>query len=490
MSGIGTGSRFRLVGLALAGTMMLGGCGSATTTPTPSPSATSVPPAPTLTASPSTTPTPTPTPAVTPTPAQTASVPDWLKGNFDVAMGSTQPLTPAADFGRAAGTQIDDFGLDLIRQLDTKSNLCLSPTSIAVALAMVEPGARGTTATEIDKVLHGFGGDGDEAEVAALLAQLRSLTQYATADGIPLQPGDTPDPANPDPVVQLSLANEAFLQKGMNFEPDYLDALATGFDAGAGLLDFEGNPEAARQAINRWANDQTHGRIPQALGPGDITSDSRIALTNATYLKAAWASQFDPKLTENRAFSTASGAKRSVPTMAADENLSYLSTNDYQAVDLPYSIGTMSMTIVVPTDMASFVKSLTAAKLTDIWTSEEQHEVDLTLPRFSIDSRFELAPVLSTLGMPTAFTPGADLSGITTDEPLLISAVVHEANIDVVEDGTTAAAVTVVVGATTGGSPLLSKVQMHVDRPFLYFIHDEASGAVLFMGVVDDPSAK
>jgi serpin B len=432
-------------------------------------------------------------PSLTPTPEPTPepnAVPDWLKGDFDVAMGSAGPVTPADDLGIAAGLQINDFGLDLIRRLDTSSNVCLSPTSIAIALAMVRPGARGQTAAEMDAVLHGFGAD-DASEVAALLEHLRGADQYVSSDGHPLLPGDTPDPAIPDPAVQLKLADAAFLQRDLSFDRSYLDTLAGEFGAGVGLLDFRTNPEAARQAINKWAADQTRGRIPEALAPGDLDDTARIALVNAIYLKAAWGQKFDPAKTKNLTFTTASGAKRSLPTMAGVDNIGYVATKDYRAIDLPYS-GDFSMTVVVPGDMSAFLGALTAEKLNAIVASESVHEVDLTLPRFSIDSRFELSDVLSAMGMPTAFTPQADLSGITTETSLMLKKVVHEANIDVVEDGTTAAAVTVVIGATTGGGepPTWPKAQMHVDRPFAYFIRDAMSGAVLFMGVVNDPSTK
>jgi serpin B len=473
----------RIAGLALVGAVVLSGCASATATPVHlGPSATPTSPVPT--ASPS-----LPTAKPEPTPASMA-VPDWLKGDFDVAMGSAGPVKPADDLGIAAGLQINDFGLDLIRRLDTKSNVCLSPTSIAIALAMVRPGARGQTAAEMDAVLHGFGADGDASEVAALLEQLRGANQYLSSDGYPLLPGATPDPASPDPAVQLSLADAAFLQRDLHFERSYLDTLAGEFGAGVGLLDFRTNPEAARQAINKWAADQTRGRIPEALAPGDLDDTARIALADAIYLKAAWAEKFDPAKTKNLTFTTGSGAKRSLPTMAGVETIGYAATKDYRAIDLPYS-GDFSMTVVVPGDMSAFLGALTAEKLDAIVASESAHEVDLTLPRFSIDSRFELSDVLSAMGMPTAFMPQADLSGITTETSLMLKKVVHEANIDVVEDGTTAAAVTVVVGVGMGGAPpAWPKAQMHVDRPFLYFIRDTMSGAILFMGVVNDPSAE
>jgi len=185
--------------------------------------------------------------------------------------------------------------------------------------------------------------------------------------------------------------------------------------------------------------------------------------------------------------------------MAMDQLLQYAAGKGYRAVELPMgghfngAYGTLSMTIVVPDDMTSFVNGLTTAELAGIVSGARAYDVDLTLPRFSAESRVDLADALKAMGMTALFDPGiADLSGITTDERLAISKVIHEANIDVVEQGTTASAVTVAIGrATAGGGPPATPahVQMHVDRPFLYFIREGTTGAVLFMGRIDDPSA-
>ena len=425
----------------------------------------------------------------TETPA-TTDTPSVIHGEFDVAMGSVPLAVATDDYGAVAATQINDFGLVLLRHLEAGGNLCISPTSVALSLAMVRPGARGQTATEMDSILPALGTDADAPEVVALLKSFESDTQYVDGNGIPLTSDSSPDPANPDPATELDISNQAFVQQGLVLEPAYLDALSSHFNAGLGLLDFKNDPEAARLAINKWAKERTNGRIPNVLHEGDVTSATRIALANAIYLKAAWAWQFDPKLTKPGAFKTAAGTTVSVPTMAIDRTFGYSAGTGYRAVELPYS-GDMSMVIAVPDDMASFLGGLTAAKLNHLVTPGPQtYDVDLTLPRFSIDSRFDLAGALSSMGMPTVFGQSADLSGITAQEPLRLSSVIHEANIDVVESGTTASAVTVSLGVTTGGGdpepPV--HVQLHINKPFLYFIRDSSSGAVLFMGRVDDPS--
>ncbi|MGD0863054.1 MAG: serpin family protein [Candidatus Limnocylindrales bacterium] len=409
-------------------------------------------------------------------------------------MGKAGLLAPAADDGALAGSEINAFAFDLLRQLDPTGNLCASPTSVALALAMVRPGARGLTATQMDQVLHDFGTTGQASEIVALIKTLQSQTFYDDSNGLPPDPSASPSQAGQQPVVELDVSNAVFSQQGMSLEQAYLDALSSGFGAGVGLVDYANYPEAARQIINAWASERTKGRIPEVLQPGDITNATRIALANAIYLKAGWTNPFDPKATKTLPFTRSDGSRVSVPTMAMDHQLSYSAGTGYRAVELPYggAYGTLSMMIVVPDNMTSFVNGLTTAELAGIVSGARAYDVDLTLPKFSVDSRADLADALKAMGMTALFDPdSADLSGITTDETLFIAKVIHEANIDVVEEGTTASAVTVASGEATaaGPGPTPPHVQLHVDKPFLYFIRETTTGAILFMGRVDDPSA-
>lgn len=454
--------------------VVLAGCGAAAT-PTPSSAPSNPGPAGQ----------PIPTAA---SPAPGSPYPTLAPGELTVARGNAALADAMADKGAAAATEIDDFGFDLLRQLNATGNLVASPTSIALALGMVRPGAEGQTAAEMDKVLHSFGAAGQAGEVRALLAELATQNVYLTKDGMPIP---SPDPDKDAPTVELSVADQAFIQKDYSIEAAYLDSLTSAYNAGVALVDYKNASEAARQLINTWGSDQTRGRIQQILNEGDVDAMTRLVLVNAIYLQAAWSTAFDPSLTQDRAFTTADGTTVQVPTMAIDSNYAYAAGSSYQAVDLPYSLGGLSMTIVVPDDIASFVNGLSAAGFQSILKAESDADVDLQLPRFSIQTRVELSDVLSALGMPTAFeSTQADFSGITTEEPLYLAAVIHEANIDVVEKGTTASAVTAVVVAAGATRAQPERVTMHVDKPFLYFIHDTRSGAILFMGRVDDPTAK
>lgn len=480
--------RLRGAGAALIAVVVAGACGTSTATPTASGSANPTP-WPTGSAGPTAWPSPSQSPSEGPTPLTTQDP----SGKFAIALGKAGLLAPAADAGRLAGTEINDFGFDLLRRLDPTGNLCASPTSIALALAMVRPGALGLTATEMDKVMHDFGSTGQAAEIVALLKALESQTEYDDSGWSSNDPAATPDHTGKQPIAELDVSNAAFAQKGMSLQQAYLDSLSSGFGAGLGLLDYKNDPEGARQIINKWASDRTKGRIPAVLQPGDVDTMTRLALANAIYLKAAWASQFDPSATKSLPFTRGDGSQVSVPTMAADRTLAYSAGTGYRAVVLPLGSAGLSMTIVVPDSMASFMTGLTAAKLAGIDGAAQKYDVDLTLPRFSAETRVDLASVLAAMGMPTLFDPhAADLSGITTVEKLYVAKVIHQANIDVVEQGVTATAVTVVSIRAGSAGPVATPphVQFHVNKPFLYFIREESTGVVLFMGRIDDPSAK
>jgi serpin B len=277
----------------------------------------------------------------------------------------------------------------------------------------------------------------------------------------------------------------------MSLEQAYLDALSSTYGAGVGLLDFQNAPESARLTINKWASDNTKGRIPDVLQPGDVQPATRIALANAIYLKANWGDKFDPAKTAPGQFTTSTGTKVTVPLMSKEMVYQYAQGSGYRTIDMPLElVSSLSMTFIVPDDMATFQAGLTQAKFNSIIGSMSTYDVSLWLPKFSVESRFDLAGVLAAMGMPSAFNADtADLSGITTDEKLFLDKIIHQANMDVDEEGVTAAAVTVALGLGGAGQPP-PHVDFRVDKPFLYFIRDRDSGAILFMGRVNDASVK
>jgi serine protease inhibitor len=369
-----------------------------------------------------------------------------------------------------AAEALNLFGTTLYRQMavaDPTGNLVLSPASIAIALTMTEAGARGTTLDEMIATLRIDDPAAIHRSMNALTASLDSLNSNA---------------------VQLSIANSLWGQADINFEPAFLDLLATEYSAGMELVDYRADPDAARAAINLWVSDETKARIPELLSPGVVTTDARLTLVNAIYLKANWAEPFVAELTADAPFTTAEDDVVQVPTMVRTAEFGYATGDGWQAVEMPYADSSLAMLIFVPE--AGFLPIFEDIFLvTDATQYLEPRQVELRIPRFDIASTFSLADHLRSLGMTTAFADDADFTGITTDEPLHLSAVVHQANITVGEEGTEAAAATAVIADAGAAAPEGEPVVLVIDRPFVFALRDRATEAILFLGRVADPRA-
>lgn len=397
-----------------------------------------------------------------------------------LAAASLPRLATTAADATSAGDAVNAFGLDLYAKLvaaDPEANLVVSPASIAVALAMARAGARGTTAAEMDAVMHGLGADANAAWVAALDQSLNGRT--ATFK----------DALNEDQDVILRSVNAPFAQQGYPLEDAYLAALAERFGAGLRLVDYIGDPEGSRGIINGWVKDQTEDRIPELLAAGTVDETTRLALVNAIYLKAAWDLPFEEGATAPAPFTRLDGTTMDVEMMRTGGYFAYASGDGWQAVDLPYVGRQLSMLVIVPSDLATFEGSLDGAKLAAITGTLSEQQVVLGLPKFGTESQLGLGDVLEALGMPTAFNPDtADFSGMTAADRLSISAVIHQANIDVDEKGTEAAAATaVMMAASAAPAP---PVELTVDRPFMFALRDVETGAILFLGRITKPEVR
>jgi serpin B len=398
-------------------------------------------------------------------------------GDISLAAANVPRLSTSSDDAVQAGAAVNAFGLDLYRRIaaaDPATNAVLSPASIALALAMARAGARGGTATEMDAVLHGFGSDEHAVWPAALDAALTARS------------GTFSDRSGEPATVTLRIANTPFADRSMPLEPAYLDALGARFGAGLSLVDFKQAPDATRALINGWVGDHTKQRIPALLGPGTIDDRTRLVLVNAIYLKAGWQFPFDEGITNRLPFTRADGTTIDVPVMHDMDEFGYASGDDWKAVELPYVGGELAMLVIVPDNLATFEATLDQPALAAITSALEPRTVNLGLPTFAAQSRLGLGDLLGALGMPTAFTDRADFSGITTEEQLLIDAVIHQANIDVDEHGTEASAATAVM--MRPASLPLDIVNLTVDRPFLLALRDLDTGAVVFLGRISDPS--
>ena len=364
---------------------------------------------------------------------------------------------------------VQAFGTDLFAAMartdDTAGNLLCSPYSVAVALGMTRNGARGSTAEEMDRVLHA-------TSSADLNAGLNALTQHIDCLGV-------------------DAANSLWGQHGERWERPFLHALAESYGTGMRQVDYIDDSEAARRAINTWTSNQTHTRIPQLIPPNIFDNTTRLVLVNAIYVKAPWAVPFVDGATKDEPFTRADGSTVSVPMMRSDDQtpVAYARGAGWQAVDLPYDGGGLAMAVVVPDAgrLDEVMGRFDAAFLRAMLTGLQPTGVALRLPRWTFRTQVLLNDVLGDLGMPTAFTGRADFTGMTHDERLDIAAVVHEAFIAVDEHGTEAAAATAVVMQATSGR--ITDVELTVDRPFLFVLHDTETGTPLFIGRVSDPTS-
>ncbi|MEO6511890.1 MAG: serpin family protein [Nocardioides sp.] len=362
-------------------------------------------------------------------------------------------------------------------------NLALSPYSVAVALAMTANGAAGTTASEMTDVLGLGAGDLD---LAGYNGGLGALTQSVEGlAGSWERQGD--DPA----VIALDAANALFGDRATQWRQAFLDTLAASYGAGMHVVDWAGEPELGRAAVNSWTAGRTHDRIPTILAPGSVDALTRLVLVNALYFKAPWQTPFEDFATSPRPFRVGGGDPVDVPTMRGTlMNAGYAQQDGWTAIRLPYYGGTLAMTVVLPEDLAAFETSVAGGGLASVLgaTAAATQSVTLSLPKWTFRSTSDLGAVLTELGMPTAFdADAADFSGMTEDsDGLHITSVAHQAWIAVDEAGTEAAAATAVA---MGGTAMPVTIPFDVDRPFLFVIHDVTYGTPLFVGRVVDPTA-
>ena len=267
-----------------------------------------------------------------------------------------------------------------------------------------------------------------------------------------------------------------------------LDVLAENYGAGMMASDFVGSPDESRVRINDWVAEETSGKVKDLLSPGVIDSSTRLVLTNAIYFNASWRWPFSPSSTQLRPFHLAGGGTVRVPMMTETyRGYGYARGDGYQVVDVPYSWGEMSMTVLLPDEGAleEFEGSLDSKMLHRIIEGIETDWVTLTMPLFEFESQFSLGDTLAGMGMPDAFGDGADFSGMTGSRDLWISEVVHKAFVSVDEKGTEAAAAAAVVMLESG--PGKNPIVVTVDRPFIFLIRDIGTGTVLFLGRVSNP---
>ena len=369
------------------------------------------------------------------------------------------------------------FAFDLYQALgEENGNLFCSPYSISLALAMTYAGARGETEQQMSDTLH-FALSQDHLHPAFNSVDIELGKRGEGAEG---KDGEG---------FRLNIVNAIWGQKDYHFLPAFLDVLAENYGAGLRTLDFINAPEKSRITINKWVSGQTEDRIEDLIPQGMIDILTRLVLTNAIYFNASWQYPFSEDATRDDLFYLLDGQEVTVPMMSQTELLGYTEDDGYQAVELPYDGGELSMVIFLPQDgyFETFEGALDAERVNAMVNNLEQRQVALAMPKFEFESAFKLKPALAAMGMPVAFSDSADFSGMTGVRELYISEVVHKAFVSVDEAGTEAAAATAVIMKLTALLP--DPVEVTVNRPFIFLIRDIETDAILFLGRVIDPGA-
>ena len=382
------------------------------------------------------------------------------------------------------------FAFDLYRALCVEDgNLFYSPYSISLALAMTYAGARGETERQMAGTLH------------FLLPQDRLHPAFNDQDiRLASRAGD--QQGDFDTGFRLNIANALWGQKGYEFVEEFLNVLSENYGAGVRPMAFMTMPEESRLTINDWVADRTEDRIKDLIPQGVINEFTRLVLTNAVYFNAKWRCTFDESSTLMRPFHLLDGGEVHVQMMMSEpEFFGYAKGEGYQAVDLPYVGGALSMTILLPDEgrFREFEKSINGVRVGRILEDIEAKLVELTMPRFEFKSQFMLVETLEKMGMPNAFDDRtSDFSGmdgtscLAGDDPcLLISDVIHKAFVSVDEEGTEAAAVTAgLFFLNTAGVYEPQLIRVTVDRPFIFLIRDRATNTILFVGRMEKPEEK
>lgn len=412
---------------------------------------------------------------------------------LNASVGRTISLRPQPqpDTKRLAANN-NAFAFDLYRQVRGKSgNLVFSPFSISTALGMTYAGARGETQQQMAKTLH-FTMPQQNLH-AGFKTLKQSLTSRGGKDAASYaqmiqrygEPGQKPDPN----AFQLRIANSLWGQQDYRFLPAFLDLVKGAYGAGLQKADFKRNPEGARKAINAWVERETKKKIKNLVPQGAIDTMTRLVLANAIYFKDQWEEPFDTA--RPGSFTLLDGKKTKADMMSQEEDFLYAAGQNWQAVELPYKFGNVSMVVILPErkSFKQFEAGLSNQTVQTMIGKLSERKVNLTMPKFKFEQEMGLKDTLSAMGMSVAFKPGiADFTGMDgVKGNLFISAVIHKAMIAVDEKGTEAAAATAVLMAMSAMPMPTEPVKFVADHPFIFLIRDRESGSVLFLGRVMNP---
>ena len=363
----------------------------------------------------------------------------------------------------------NDFACNMYQQLKKENgNLFFSPHSITTALSSAYAGSRGITETEMSNVL------------CNSLSQDKFHPAYAS----------TIDKLNQsNSKYKLEIANKVFVQDGYEILDSFKQTIRSNYGAAFDILDFINKPVEASNVINSWVYNKTHKKINNIVSPKLFNVNTRMVIANAIYFKGTWAKQFEKADTIPRTFHIDKNGKVDVDMMQQKSHFNYMENDDLKMLELPYEGDRLSMFVVLPKEidgLKNIEQKISGQMLNNCFSQLKNMEVNVTLPKFKLETSYELNSSLQQMGMPSAFNYSANFSGISGSKDLFMSNVLHKAFIETNEKGTEAAAATAIIISTT----CVRKHKIfNANRPFIFFIKDKLTDLILFIGRINNPKA-
>jgi serine protease inhibitor len=372
------------------------------------------------------------------------------------------------------------FMFDLYAKLKIiEGNIFFSPYSIFSALAMTYGGARCNTEIQMSKVMHfekkmnGF-----QNAFAELEERLNDVQKKRT--------------------IKFDIANSLWMQKDYKFLPSFIESTEQNYKATISYVNYKTETEKARATINSWVEQKTNDRIKDLIPPNVLSPVTRLVLANAIYFKGTWEAKFDTAMTKDMPFWVSAKDSVVVRMMASRDRgpdyfkhkFGYKENSTLQCLEMPYLGREVSMVIVLPKardGLEEIENKINVLWLDSLVLNLEQEKVHIHFPKFKISQECMLSRVLAAMGMADAFGEKADFSGMTGTRELFISEVIHKAFVDVNEEGTEASAATATAIAYGGGFAVKKPIFFRADHPFLFFIRDNETGCILFIGRVVNP---
>ncbi|PNF40585.1 Serpin I2 [Cryptotermes secundus] len=367
------------------------------------------------------------------------------------------------------------FSVDLFKAAlkADAGNVVISPVSVSTLLALVQQGSGGNTATQLEEVLH-LDPEQSRDGYSHLTRNLKVLAGNES----------------------LEFANGAFLNEGYQVKSGFRKVLEEDFLSSVETVQFS-NSAAAAGEINSWVSNHTHGKIPNLVSPDSLDSLTRLVLVNAIYFKNFWKTSFLKNETRDDDFFIRPNTSKKVPTMHLKKKLltGSLESLNSRWLQLPFQGNRFYLLIILPNEkdgVENLVNSITGPEISDLIENLEDRgyspEVQLSLPKFKLQTTLELGPALKKIGLTDIFTDRANLTGIS-EEPVAVSQVIQKAEIEVDEDGATAAAATAIIIKTLSAILPPPPLVFRVDHPFIAFIVDDLNKLPLFACRVTDPTA-